>query len=220
MTRSRVAPVIIVLMLAGARLYDEADATGRVTLVKHFTPADRESGRYQYVPFDVLPGAQRLTISYDYDKANGENTIDLGLFEPGFARDRHAGVPRLQRRREDLGDDHGRRGHARVSSRPHSAGPLASAARPVPRARRRRGRLDHDRDGRQRPAGTHAPPHPSHLAHRRAPVALRAPAHPPNPEHAADTQRRPGHPAGPVPARLGAGIWARSTPTPSTATAR
>ena len=83
MSRSRVAPVIIVLMLAGARLYDEADATGRVSLVKHFTPADRASGRYLSVPFDVLPGAQRLKISYEYDKANGENTVDLGLFEPG-----------------------------------------------------------------------------------------------------------------------------------------
>jgi hypothetical protein len=83
MKRSRVAPVIAVLILAGARLYDEADATARLSLVKHYTPADRLSGRYQYVPFEVLPGARQLDISYEYDKANGDNTVDLGLFEPG-----------------------------------------------------------------------------------------------------------------------------------------
>jgi hypothetical protein len=55
----------------------------RHTLTKHFTPADRVSGRYQYVPFDVPTGATTLTIAYEYDRADGANVVDLGLFEPG-----------------------------------------------------------------------------------------------------------------------------------------
>lgn len=54
-----------------------------VTITKHFTAADQVSGRYQYVPFDVPPGTVMLRISYDYDRANGDNVVDLGLFEPG-----------------------------------------------------------------------------------------------------------------------------------------
>ncbi len=83
MPRSRVAPVIVVLMLAGARLYDEADATARQSLSAHYTPADRNAHRYQYVPFEVLPGTERLQLEYQYDKANGGNAVGLGLFEPG-----------------------------------------------------------------------------------------------------------------------------------------
>ena len=57
-------------------------APGRVFHL-HYTPQDRESGRYQYVPVEVPAGTTRLTISYAYDRANGENVVDLGLFEPG-----------------------------------------------------------------------------------------------------------------------------------------
>ena len=53
------------------------------SIVRHFTPADRVSGRYQYVPFDVPAGTGTLRVSYQYDRANGNNVVDLGLFEPG-----------------------------------------------------------------------------------------------------------------------------------------
>jgi hypothetical protein len=53
------------------------------SIQRHFDPADRESGRYQYVPFDVASGTEELTISYRYSGDNGTNVIDLGLFEPG-----------------------------------------------------------------------------------------------------------------------------------------
>jgi predicted metal-dependent phosphoesterase TrpH len=49
----------------------------------HYGPRDRETGRYQYVPLDVPPGATRLTIDLRYDRAGGANVVDLGLFEPG-----------------------------------------------------------------------------------------------------------------------------------------
>lgn len=58
-------------------------STAPRSIVRHFTPADRVSGRYQYVPFDVPAGTGTLRVSYQYDRANGNNVVDLGLFEPG-----------------------------------------------------------------------------------------------------------------------------------------
>ena len=37
--------------------------------------------RYAYVPFDVPPGATRISISYRYERNNGANTIDIGVFD-------------------------------------------------------------------------------------------------------------------------------------------
>src|SRR4029453_18421220 len=53
------------------------------TIRRHFTPADPERGRYQYVPFDVPRGVTEMTIAYRYDTAAGASVIDLGLIEPG-----------------------------------------------------------------------------------------------------------------------------------------
>jgi PHP domain-containing protein len=49
----------------------------------HYDPKDRETGRYQYVPFEVSPGTTRIDLEYAYDRAGGTNVVDLGLFEPG-----------------------------------------------------------------------------------------------------------------------------------------
>ena len=49
----------------------------------HYTPQDRETGRYQYVPVEVPEGTTRLEVEYTFDRAGGTNVIDLGLFEPG-----------------------------------------------------------------------------------------------------------------------------------------
>jgi hypothetical protein len=53
------------------------------TIHRHFDAGDRDSGRYQYVPFEVAAGAEAVTISYRYTGDDGTNVIDLGLFEPG-----------------------------------------------------------------------------------------------------------------------------------------
>lgn len=58
-------------------------APERRTLRLHYAPADREAGRYQYVPVTIGAGTTRLEIAYRYDKAGGANAIDVGLFEPG-----------------------------------------------------------------------------------------------------------------------------------------
>ena len=54
-----------------------------LTITRHYTPADRERDRYMYVPFEVAEGTTELRIKYAYDRAAGQNTIDLGVFEPG-----------------------------------------------------------------------------------------------------------------------------------------
>jgi len=47
----------------------------------HVEPPSADTSRYVYVPFDVPPRAVRINISYQYDRANGTNTIDIGLFD-------------------------------------------------------------------------------------------------------------------------------------------
>ncbi len=76
--RSTLLLVVAVAGLAPAG----ADAERRTVTVR-YTPADRESGRYQYVPFDVPEGTARLAFGYSYDRAGGANVVDLGILEPG-----------------------------------------------------------------------------------------------------------------------------------------
>jgi hypothetical protein len=47
----------------------------------HINPPGANESRYVYVPFDVGPHAVRINISYQYDRAKGANTIDIGLFD-------------------------------------------------------------------------------------------------------------------------------------------
>ncbi len=83
MTRARAALISALILGAGTVAHDGAPTPTRMTLTRHFTPADQRSGRYQYVPFEVPPGTSALRIAYQYDRANGDNLVDLGLFEPG-----------------------------------------------------------------------------------------------------------------------------------------
>ncbi len=55
--------------------------TRTVERVVHLAPPGGLDSRYVYVPFDVPPHAVRISISYQYDRANGANTIDIGLFD-------------------------------------------------------------------------------------------------------------------------------------------
>jgi len=47
----------------------------------HIDPPGTNESRYAYVPFEVGPHAVRISVSYQYDRANGANTIDIGLFD-------------------------------------------------------------------------------------------------------------------------------------------
>jgi hypothetical protein len=71
----------IVLTIVGA--YADVYADERQTMTRHYTRADRERDRYVYVPFDVPADTTELRVGYDYDRADGQNTVDLGIFEPG-----------------------------------------------------------------------------------------------------------------------------------------
>ena len=47
----------------------------------HLAPPGAKESRYVYVPFDVPQDAVRIRISYQYARADGANTIDIGLFD-------------------------------------------------------------------------------------------------------------------------------------------
>ena len=61
----------------------DAQAPASRVIKVHYTPQDRATSRYQYVPFDVPAGTTRVTFGYAYERADGANVIDLGAFEPG-----------------------------------------------------------------------------------------------------------------------------------------
>ncbi|MCA1629087.1 MAG: CehA/McbA family metallohydrolase [Acidobacteria bacterium] len=52
-----------------------------VERVVHVGPPDANDSRYVYVPFDVPARATRVSVAYQYERAGGANTIDIGLFD-------------------------------------------------------------------------------------------------------------------------------------------
>src|SRR5688500_16997714 len=70
------------LQLEGRPL-QQREAAEPQTTTRRYTPADRERERYVYVPFEVPPGTTEVRVRYAYDRMQGQNTIDLGVFEPG-----------------------------------------------------------------------------------------------------------------------------------------
>jgi hypothetical protein len=51
------------------------------TKVIHIEPLGKGSSRYIYVPFQVLPHTNRISINYNYDRANETNVLDIGIFD-------------------------------------------------------------------------------------------------------------------------------------------
>lgn len=49
--------------------------------VVHLAPPGANDSRYAYVPFEVPARAVRISITYQYDRAGGANTTDIGLFD-------------------------------------------------------------------------------------------------------------------------------------------
>jgi len=79
----RIAGAVLVVSALAAAVLVDARAEAPLTITRHYTPADRVSGRYQYVPFEVPAGTATLRVSSQYDRVNGDNVVDLGVFEPG-----------------------------------------------------------------------------------------------------------------------------------------
>ncbi|MCD6290277.1 MAG: CehA/McbA family metallohydrolase [Anaerolineae bacterium] len=46
-----------------------------------FTPADKAESDFHYFRFDVPAGTRRIDIRFDYDRADGRNAVDIGLFD-------------------------------------------------------------------------------------------------------------------------------------------
>jgi hypothetical protein len=76
------AALSVVLSLAAVQPAVQPPSATR-TIRRHYDPADRETGRYQYVPIEVAAGTEALTISYRYSGDDGSSVVDIGLFEPG-----------------------------------------------------------------------------------------------------------------------------------------
>ncbi len=55
--------------------------TRTIERLVHINPPAGNESRYAYIPFDVPPHAARISINYQYDRANGANTIDIGVFD-------------------------------------------------------------------------------------------------------------------------------------------
>ena len=79
----RAAAALVALAALGTLPRLAAPPAEKQVFTRHWTPRDQQTGRYQYVPFDVAAGTTTVTVSYRYDRADGNNVIDFGLFEPG-----------------------------------------------------------------------------------------------------------------------------------------
>ncbi|MBA2260915.1 MAG: PHP domain-containing protein [Acidobacteria bacterium] len=75
--------LLMVLFCSGLEAGAGAPPGETIEITRRYTPEDRRSGRYQYVPFDVPAHATSVRIEQAYDKAGGANAVDLGLMEPG-----------------------------------------------------------------------------------------------------------------------------------------
>ena len=71
---------LFVVTAAGARALKSTRAQ-TIERVVHLAPFGTNGSRYVYVPFGVPRGAVRVTVSYAYERAGGENTIDIGVFD-------------------------------------------------------------------------------------------------------------------------------------------
>ena len=73
---------LAVALLVASPAIAAAEDAPRV-IKAHFTPKQQQVDRYVEVPFEVPRGSTRLDLELKYDRANGENVVDLGLLEPG-----------------------------------------------------------------------------------------------------------------------------------------
>src|SRR5438132_11303711 len=88
-TATRNFTIVLVCCVVGATLQRVVSSvpsaknmqTQTVERLFHVAPPGPQDSRYAYVPFDVLPHAVRIRISYQYDRAKGANTIDIGLLD-------------------------------------------------------------------------------------------------------------------------------------------
>src|SRR2546426_157045 len=74
-------PATITASVSLGRTAVQKTETHTVERVVHLNPRGPDESRYVYVPFEVPGHAVQINISYQYDRANGTNAIDIGLFD-------------------------------------------------------------------------------------------------------------------------------------------
>ena len=75
---------LLAAVLMAACAAEEIDPNKIVKTVTLEKPRADES-HYSYVPFEVPAGTTSLSLSYEYDKRDGKNRIELGLFDSRFS---------------------------------------------------------------------------------------------------------------------------------------
>src|SRR4030095_3510982 len=78
--------VACVLVLLSCRSADTKGAfkkarTQAIIRTLHIDAPQKGESPYRYIPFAVSPHTKRISISYNYDHANGANALDIGLFD-------------------------------------------------------------------------------------------------------------------------------------------
>ena len=83
MVKLLIAGVLVFLSCGTAATKSGSKLTRTQALVKtlHVDPPEKGKSRYAYVSFAVPPNTLRISISYNYDHANGANALDIGLFD-------------------------------------------------------------------------------------------------------------------------------------------
>jgi hypothetical protein len=76
---------IFALILFSIPLLAPAQTFEKTVLI---APPKENESRYFYVPFDVPAGAKSVSVNYEYDRANGANVLDLGVFDSSFSKDK------------------------------------------------------------------------------------------------------------------------------------
>src|ERR1044072_9216853 len=72
---------ILVLLCCTLTFTAAGAQTHTVERVIHVAPFGEKGERYVYVPFNVPRGATRVRVSYEYPRASGAHTIDIGVFD-------------------------------------------------------------------------------------------------------------------------------------------
>jgi hypothetical protein len=86
MLKLSISCAVVVLLFASASTQNLPSSTTTRAIVRtiHIDQPKPDAPRYIYVPFEVASSTKRINISYNYDRAYGLNTLDLGLFDPRF----------------------------------------------------------------------------------------------------------------------------------------
>jgi hypothetical protein len=82
--RETLALICLVLATAQVALGTSGSTKTRAPAfekVVHVSAPGANDSRYMYIPFDVPSHATKISVSYQYDRANGANTIDIGIFD-------------------------------------------------------------------------------------------------------------------------------------------